>query len=68
MKEVIIESIELGKKWIFPCNRWLDKKEEDGKIDVELTPIKNTDFDDKAKKYIIEVFTGDHPKAGTGKK
>ena len=52
LKEVIIESIDLGKKWIFPCNRWLDKNEGDGRIDVELTPLKSTDFDTKGLHWI----------------
>ena len=65
----------------------MDEKESDGRIDIELYPIKNTSFDTKgklifcnkiwsgviffliqARKYIIDVFTGDIKKAGTGKK
>jgi hypothetical protein len=38
LKEVIIDAPKLGQKWHFPCGRWLDKKEEDGKIERELYP------------------------------
>lgn len=39
LKEVIIDAPKLGKKWRFPCNRWLDKSEDDGKIERELEPL-----------------------------
>jgi hypothetical protein len=39
LKEVIIDAPKLGKKWRFPCGRWLDKNEDDGKIERELTPM-----------------------------
>lgn len=38
LKEVIIDAPKLGKRWKFPCGRWLDKYEEDGKTEVELYP------------------------------
>ncbi len=31
-------NFKLGKKWRFPCNRWLDTTEDDGKIERELEP------------------------------
>lgn len=40
MKTVIIENTEEDKKWIFPCNRWLDENEDDGQLEVKLIPIK----------------------------
>lgn len=40
LKEVIIDAPKLGKKWRFPCNRWLDKHEDDGATERELMPIK----------------------------
>ena len=38
LKEVIIDAPKLGRKWKFPCGRWLDKHEDDGKIERELLP------------------------------
>jgi hypothetical protein len=51
----------------FPCHRWLDKNEGDGKIELDLLP------GDKIKKpagilYEITVFTGDEFGAGTDAK
>lgn len=40
LKEVVIDAPKLGKKWKFPCNRWLDKNEDDGRIERELMPMK----------------------------
>jgi hypothetical protein len=37
LKEVIIEKQDRSK-WLFPCNKWLDKKEGDGLIERELFP------------------------------
>ncbi len=38
LKEVIIDAPKLGKKWRFPCDRWLDSAEDDGKTERELEP------------------------------
>ncbi|CAF0916712.1 unnamed protein product [Rotaria sordida] len=51
----------------FTCNRWLDKKEGDGKIELDLKPS------DITKKptlipYEVTVFTGDKAGAGTDAK
>ncbi|CAF2571228.1 unnamed protein product [Rotaria sp. Silwood2] len=51
----------------FVCNRWLDRREDDGKIELDLTPSEVT------KKagvipYEISVFTGDLYGAGTDAK
>lgn len=27
-----------GKQYMFPCNRWLDKDEADGRVEVEVYP------------------------------
>lgn len=59
LKEVIIESIEADKKWIFPCNRWLDKGNGDGKIEIKLTPLDFHDLNSKSKfeaHKVIEVL------------
>jgi hypothetical protein len=37
LKEIIIETT--NNKVIFPCNKWFDKKENDGKIERFLYPI-----------------------------
>lgn len=37
-KEVTIQKND-AKTWKFPCNRWLDKNEEDGLIERDLLPI-----------------------------
>jgi hypothetical protein len=49
LKEVIIESIEADKKWIFPCNRWLDKENGEGKTEIKLTPLDFHDLNSKSK-------------------
>ena len=38
LKEVVVDAPKLGRKWRFPCNRWLDKSEDDGKIERDLEP------------------------------
>ncbi|CAF3434075.1 unnamed protein product, partial [Rotaria sp. Silwood2] len=51
----------------FICHRWLDKKEGDGKIELDLTP---SDIIKKPNPipYEITVFTGDKVGAGTDAK
>ena len=39
LEKVMIDAPKLGKKWVFPCGRWLDKGEDDGKIERELEPL-----------------------------
>ncbi len=29
------------KKYLFPCNKWFDKKEDDAKIERDLFPIES---------------------------
>ena len=36
---MVIDAPNLGKKWVFPCDRWLDRGEDDGKIEIELEPM-----------------------------
>ena len=38
LDKVIIDCPSLGKSWTFPCNRWLAKGKDDGKIERELFP------------------------------
>ena len=39
LDNVEVESPSLGKRLRFPCDRWLDKKEDDGAIERDLFPI-----------------------------
>ena len=41
MDKVEIDSPSLGKKWLFPCGRWLDKSKDDGMLERELYPVDN---------------------------
>ena len=38
MDNVKIEDASTGRVWVFPCNRWLDKTEDDKQIELELCP------------------------------
>ena len=55
LKEVIIESLFDGRKWICECNNWLAKDEGDGKVERELYAVEMDDsemdkFDKKSSK------------------
>ena len=39
LDRVEIEAPSLSKRLYFPCGRWLDKNEDDGLIERELTPV-----------------------------
>ena len=39
LDKVEIDAPALGKRWYFPCGRWLDKGEDDGQIERELFPV-----------------------------
>ncbi|CAF2355156.1 unnamed protein product [Rotaria sp. Silwood2] len=56
-----------GELYRFVCNRWLDKSEGDGKIELDLTP---SDVIKKSRviPYEVTVFTGDKSGAGTDAK
>ena len=41
LDNVEVEAPSLSKRLHFPCGRWLDKKEDDGLIERELTPMEN---------------------------
>uniref|UniRef100_A0A8D0H9K4 Lipoxygenase homology PLAT domains 1 n=1 Tax=Sphenodon punctatus TaxID=8508 RepID=A0A8D0H9K4_SPHPU len=53
-----------GKLYIFPCNRWLDKDEADGKVEVEVYPSEILPIE-KLINYEVTVITGDMRNAGT---
>lgn len=38
LDRIEIDCPHLGKKWVFPHNRWLAKDEDDGKLERELFP------------------------------
>ena len=53
LDNVEIEAPSIGKRLHFPCDRWLDLKEDDGLIERELTPV------DKGKTGVeIALFIG----------
>ncbi|XP_050007661.1 lipoxygenase homology domain-containing protein 1 isoform X2 [Alexandromys fortis] len=53
-----------GKQYTFPANRWLDKNQADGRLEVELYPSEVVEIQ-KLVHYEIEVWTGDVGGAGT---
>uniref|UniRef100_A0A8D1VBR1 PLAT domain-containing protein n=1 Tax=Sus scrofa TaxID=9823 RepID=A0A8D1VBR1_PIG len=53
-----------GKQYTFPANRWLDKDQADGRLEVELYPSEVIDIQ-KLIHYEVEVWTGDVGGAGT---
>uniref|UniRef100_A0A670JIB8 Lipoxygenase homology PLAT domains 1 n=1 Tax=Podarcis muralis TaxID=64176 RepID=A0A670JIB8_PODMU len=53
-----------GKQYNFPCNRWLDKTEADGKVEIEVYPSEIVPIE-KLINYEVCVVTGDVRNAGT---
>ncbi|CAH7088136.1 Loxhd1 [Phodopus roborovskii] len=53
-----------GKQYTFPANRWLDKNQADGRLEVELYPSEVVEIQ-KLVHYEIETWTGDVGGAGT---
>lgn len=51
MKEILIESKLSRRTWLCECNRWLDRKEDDGKIERELMAIEQFGNDKYVNKY-----------------
>ena len=51
LKEVVVESQANSRKWLFECNRWLNKFEDDGKIERELVAIEQP----KTKKTLNQM-------------
>ncbi|XP_064294800.1 lipoxygenase homology domain-containing protein 1 [Phalacrocorax carbo] len=56
-----------GRQYMFPCNRWLDKDEADGRVEVELYPSEIVPIE-KLINYEVSVVTGDMRAAGTNAK
>lgn len=65
LREIHIEDIATGKSWLFPCDRWLAKDEDDGSIARTLDAVPEGM---KPVKYSVAVFTGDPLGAGTNAK
>ncbi|KAF3829834.1 hypothetical protein GH733_001785, partial [Mirounga leonina] len=53
-----------GKQYTFPANRWLDKNQADGRLEVELYPSEVVEIQ-KLVHYEVEIWTGDMGGAGT---
>uniref|UniRef100_A0A8C6YX29 Lipoxygenase homology PLAT domains 1 n=1 Tax=Nothoprocta perdicaria TaxID=30464 RepID=A0A8C6YX29_NOTPE len=56
-----------GKQYMFPCNRWLDKDEADGRVEVEVYPSEIVPIE-KLINYEVSVVTGGVRAAGTNAK
>ncbi|XP_032326338.1 LOW QUALITY PROTEIN: lipoxygenase homology domain-containing protein 1 [Camelus ferus] len=53
-----------GKQYTFPANRWLDKDQADGHLEVELYPSEVVEIQ-KLIHYEVEIWTGDVGGAST---
>jgi hypothetical protein len=60
LDKVFIINDKTEKKWVFPCNRWFAKNEDDGKIERTLFPSEG-----EQTTYCIKVKTGLEKGAGT---
>ncbi|XP_063957148.1 lipoxygenase homology domain-containing protein 1-like [Lytechinus pictus] len=66
LEKVEIDAPSLGKRWCFPCGRWLDKSSDDGQIERELLPVESRMEEyEKHVPYEVTVFTSDVSGAGT---
>eukprot|EP00899_Mesostigma_viride_P015258 jgi/Mesvir1/23733/Mv18674-RA.1 len=77
LEYVQVRNASSGATWRFPCNRWLDRKEEDGAIerdlvadDASVVPGAGPTATGGANllKYTVSVKTGDVRNAGTDAK
>jgi len=60
LDKVFIINPKTNQRWVFPCNRWMAKNEDDGKIERTLFPA-----DGAQTTYCIKVKTGLEKGAGT---
>ncbi|XP_078580092.1 lipoxygenase homology domain-containing protein 1-like isoform X2 [Branchiostoma floridae x Branchiostoma japonicum] len=66
LESVEINAPSLGQKWYFPCGRWLDKGQDDGKLERELFPANTaTEEYNPYVPYEIITYTSDVSGAGT---
>jgi hypothetical protein len=63
--EVVIDVPSRKERYMFPCNRWLAKSEDDGQIELDLYPEADIVSVDKKVSYQLSVHTGDVHSAGT---
>jgi hypothetical protein len=69
LDHIVVESPSAGLKQVFPCEKWLAKDKEDGKIERMLK--ENTSLREKHKSeevWNVRVFTSDMKNAGTDAK
>ncbi|RNA20949.1 lipoxygenase homology domain-containing 1 [Brachionus plicatilis] len=59
LKEILIESKSSKRTWLCECNRWLDRKEDDGKIERELKAVEQFGYDKKTIKYDPDLQVSD---------
>nr|KAG5694176.1 hypothetical protein BaRGS_016022 [Batillaria attramentaria] len=66
LDNVVIDCPSLGKTWVFPCNRWLSEKDDDGQIERELYPqeLETTEYR-PCIPYEITTYTSDISGAST---
>lgn len=66
LKDVVIDCPSLGKMWVFPCNRWFSKGDDDGRIERDLYP---QDLETAIYKpcipYEVTTYTSDKSGAST---
>ena len=61
-----MENLANHHRYVFPCNRWLSRKEEDKQIVREL-PAQGPGIKQPLRvlKYMVDVYTGKERNAGT---
>ena len=55
LDRVEVDCPSLGKKWLFPCGRWLAKDEDDGQLERKLYPQEAATEDYAPCKYKILI-------------
>ena len=64
--QITVDCALVGKTWVFPCNRWLSKREDDGQTSRDLYTSKDNVVAYVPKvPYEVVVVTGDVRGAGT---
>lgn len=60
LEKVEIDCPSIGKKWLFPCRRWLAKDEDDGLLERELFPQElDTEIYAPCIPYEVTTYTSD---------
>ena len=55
INEVIVESAD-NRKWVFPCNNWLDKKKGDGRTERDLFPKQSKSLQSIIENYSLKIL------------